>query len=236
MTVYVIKRGGEAGGLHKIGFTMDLEQRINGFSTSTPEGFETVRAFKGGMDLEARLHKTFESRRVAGEWFRLSEQDIETIVDMPDEENPASGRVTPTPRPEDEFSESIVLETRFYLNELVKREWRGMGDTIEQARDRIMVTCGLDPSYGFRLWGKPQEMQGVSGEAYRCLQLYYIMKMREEGKLTQSHERTLKTLKHTYQNILLPEKVMEDAFGVAFILGLIREDAAQGEGMDSPKN
>jgi hypothetical protein len=159
---------------------------------------EIVRSISGGRDLEARLHKRFAASRSSGEWFHLNEDDLSEIAAMLDEEEPESGRVTATPVPEDEFSDNIVVQTRFYLNELVKREWRGMGDTIEQARDRVMEACSLSPSYGFRLWNKPQEMKDVSGEVYRCLHLKLVMHRHDEGSLLPHDKAFIHSLKYTY--------------------------------------
>jgi hypothetical protein len=191
MTVYVIKRAGVEDGLYKIGFTADLNRRMAEFSTSTPGGMAVVKNIGGGRDLEARLHERFSASRSSGEWFRLTANDLDEINSIADEEEPGSGHGTATPAPEDEFSDNIVTETRFYLNELVRSEWRGMGDTAEMARDRVAAEVGIERSYAFRIWNKPQEMSDISGTAYRSLRLAYATMQKFRGCINPNQQRFL---------------------------------------------
>jgi hypothetical protein len=199
MSVYVIRRKGDTEGLCKIGYSKDIDKRVGGMSTGNPDGFDVLVSISGGRPLERRLHDRFASKRVAGEWFRLSQADLDYIANVKGESDPLSGRVYPLPAAEDEFSPDIIRETRFYLNELVKREWRGMGDTVEAARDRLMTRLGLDPAYGARLWLKPSEMKDVNGEPYRCLHLAYAIECFKENKLTDKQKWAIRHSREAYE-------------------------------------
>lgn len=197
MTVYVIKRRDDESGLVKIGFTENLDRRLYDFSTAFPEGFDIVHKIESGRAFEKHLHKIFEGQRVAREWFNLSAHDIQAIAEMDATAWPSTSSKPPYPTPDDEFSEDIVRESRFYLNELVRREWAGMGDTIEAARDRVMVSCELPVSQGVRLWHKSEAMKDVSGQVYRNLRLKYAYCLKAEGRLNDNQARFIKTIEHT---------------------------------------
>lgn len=191
MPVYVIRRKHDEGGLVKIGFTNNVERRLYDLATATPEGFDVLHTFKSGRTMEAKLHEYFAAHRVSREWFRLSAEQISSLKRFEEIYDEYEGRQSPIPCADDEYSENIVLETRFYLNELVKREWRGMGDTIEAARDRVMDVSGIDRSYGFRLWSKFSELSDVSGAVYRSLRLAYALALKAEGNINVNQAKFL---------------------------------------------
>lgn len=197
MTVYVIKRRNDESGFVKIGFTENLAQRLHSFGTAFPEGFDVVHEIDAGRAFEKHLHRTFQSQRVAREWFDLSPEDIQAIARMDTTVWPSNASKPPYPTPDDEFSEDIVRESRFYLNELVRREWTGMGDTIEAARDRVMVSCELPVSQGASLWHKSAAMKDVSGQVYRNLRLKYAYCLKAEGRLNDNQARFIKTIERT---------------------------------------
>ncbi|MFS0688961.1 GIY-YIG nuclease family protein [Sporosarcina sp. 179-K 8C2 HS] len=68
-------------GLVKIGRSTDVERRVQSLQISTPFDLEVV--FKFYSDdyylLETNCHNFFKSKKVRGEWYRLSEKDIECI-------------------------------------------------------------------------------------------------------------------------------------------------------------
>lgn len=70
---YVIK---DKSGLFKIGKSEDVGQRIKNLSVGNPS-IELVCEIN--RDVESELQKFFESRRVCGEWFSLSNDDISLI-------------------------------------------------------------------------------------------------------------------------------------------------------------
>ncbi|WP_157951651.1 GIY-YIG nuclease family protein [Agrobacterium pusense] len=194
MTVYIIKRRGDETGLVKVGFSADLTRRLKDMSTSSPEGFDVIRQYDGYLDLEAEIHDLLQSKKVSGEWFLIEPADLDACDHLSNIHVPTHKSPSPFPTADDEYSDNIVLETRFYLNELVKREWQGMGDTVEMARDRLMDSLGIQRSYGFRLWSKFKELNDVSGDAYRSLRLAYALALRSEGRMNDNQYRFLRTL------------------------------------------
>jgi hypothetical protein len=76
--VYLVKT---ANGQCKIGRTSNLPVRIKALSASHPENLELVHSIQSTnmFELEAGLHSHFDSKRIKGEWFHLSPDDIEYI-------------------------------------------------------------------------------------------------------------------------------------------------------------
>ena len=66
----------------KIGYTRkDVEQRIKQFKTGNSSDFQILDIFesKWGTKIEANLHRRFESKKIEGEWFYLTNEDISTF-------------------------------------------------------------------------------------------------------------------------------------------------------------
>lgn len=76
--VYVIKND---AGLYKIGKTINPKDRIKIFSVKLPFDIEYTMVIrtKDYSSLETKLHKRFAHKRKRGEWFTLSEDDIERL-------------------------------------------------------------------------------------------------------------------------------------------------------------
>lgn len=72
MTVYFIRRNNDLQGLVKIGFTNNLDERLNAFKAQYPEGIECLVAVPGGRETETILHALFASSHHVGEWFNLT--------------------------------------------------------------------------------------------------------------------------------------------------------------------
>lgn len=73
--VYILKTGRH---LYKIGKTQDLQKRLAMYNTHLPIVFRVVRQYAAmNMDeLEENLHIVFQHKRVKGEWFELSQDDL----------------------------------------------------------------------------------------------------------------------------------------------------------------
>lgn len=82
-TIYVITNGAR----YKIGKTTNLSQRLQGLQTSNPDPLETVLECEvQGYDIvEKLLHKKYADKRSSGEWFNLSEIDVQEIRDFLEE-------------------------------------------------------------------------------------------------------------------------------------------------------
>lgn len=83
--VYLVK----SGELHKIGMsTSDVKKRIETLKTASPTPLEVVCVVEtdDARGLEALLHKMFKTRRVKGEWFSLTPDDVAYIRALADDE------------------------------------------------------------------------------------------------------------------------------------------------------
>jgi hypothetical protein len=76
MYTYIIK----TVDLYKIGRAVDPHKRIQSFECGNPY-IEIVKIMKGNH--ESYLHRKFSDKRVKGEWFRLTDEDIATIQEKP---------------------------------------------------------------------------------------------------------------------------------------------------------
>lgn len=65
-TIYFV---GYANGPIKIGFTSNLDYRIESLQTACPYDLVVLATVEGTMGLEAELHARFRSHRLRGEWF-----------------------------------------------------------------------------------------------------------------------------------------------------------------------
>jgi hypothetical protein len=68
-------------GLVKIGRTVDIEQRLKTLHTMLPYELELLHLLPSSSidELECYLHRYFREKRVKGEWFRLTIEDIEQL-------------------------------------------------------------------------------------------------------------------------------------------------------------
>jgi hypothetical protein len=73
--VYILKTGKN---LYKIGRTRDLQKRLASYHTHLPILFRVIRQYPAAnmADLEESLHVVFQHKRVKGEWFELSGDDL----------------------------------------------------------------------------------------------------------------------------------------------------------------
>ncbi len=76
--IYLI---GASNGLVKIGKTTDTGSRIAILNTGSPVELTIIACFKTTLadEVEERLHSVYAEKRIKGEWFALTPEDIETI-------------------------------------------------------------------------------------------------------------------------------------------------------------
>lgn len=76
--IYVLRAD---NGLYKIGRSVNIDGRIKRLETVLPYELELVCAVKAKdyITTEAKLHQVFADKCVKGEWFQLTEADIEYI-------------------------------------------------------------------------------------------------------------------------------------------------------------
>lgn len=78
----------ECAGKYKIGLSRDVERRRKQLDNRP---FKTTIIYKSPVmeevyDLEAALHDIYKEKNIKGEWFDLSQTDIETIIGYFEEE------------------------------------------------------------------------------------------------------------------------------------------------------
>lgn len=81
--VYLICSEIEGKRLYKIGYTRrDINKRIREFKTGNASEFYLIDSFesKWGTKIEAQLHKFYKSKKISGEWFDLSKEDVEKFI------------------------------------------------------------------------------------------------------------------------------------------------------------
>ena len=73
--VYILRTGKN---LYKIGRTQDLQKRLASYHTHLPIIFRVIRQYSAENinELEESLHVVFQHKRVKGEWFELSNDDL----------------------------------------------------------------------------------------------------------------------------------------------------------------
>lgn len=72
--------------IYKIGYTKrEVSQRINELKTGNPYEFDIVEVYQAenyGSAIEGKLHRTFRSKKINGEWFELDEDDINDFQNL----------------------------------------------------------------------------------------------------------------------------------------------------------
>jgi hypothetical protein len=74
--VYVIKIGDR----HKIGLSVNPEQRVAGMQLPERPQFVLIFRCKGAADLEQALHRKYAEFRLHGEWFKLERPQLIEIA------------------------------------------------------------------------------------------------------------------------------------------------------------
>lgn len=60
----------------KLGYTKNLQQRLDALSRASPLGLQVLRCWPGHMSDEARLHQAASSFRLHGEWFEAAATEV----------------------------------------------------------------------------------------------------------------------------------------------------------------
>lgn len=82
----------ECEGFYKIGITDDVRKRLSQIQTSTPFNVKLIHSIPlaNAWLLEKHLHERFAKKRVRGEWFKLSSDDVNTVFACSESDLPAS--------------------------------------------------------------------------------------------------------------------------------------------------
>ncbi len=79
--VYIAK--GDISNHYKIGFTAnsDIDKRISAHQTSSAERIDRIGSFPvSSIKTEKTIHKKFSHRKVRGEWFALSDEEVQELL------------------------------------------------------------------------------------------------------------------------------------------------------------
>ena len=79
MTIYLICAEINGEKLHKIGYTRRTpEKRIKEFKTGNASEFYIVDSYKSkwGTKIEASLHRIHKQKKIRGEWFLLTDEEV----------------------------------------------------------------------------------------------------------------------------------------------------------------
>jgi len=81
--VYLISCGDVDGKKYKIGFTKKpIDQRLKQLKTGNHQELtvETIFESKWATKIEAQLHRNYGDRKVSGEWFDLTQTQVENFL------------------------------------------------------------------------------------------------------------------------------------------------------------
>lgn len=79
--IYIAKAG--ISNHYKIGFTAnsDIDKRISAHQTSSPERLDKIGSFPvSSIKTEKTIHKKFSQKKVRGEWFELSDEEVKDLL------------------------------------------------------------------------------------------------------------------------------------------------------------
>ena len=67
---------------YKIGYTKNLDKRINQLKTSNPGELNIIYSYKSewGRLLESLIHKKYSNNRVRNEWFNLTKKQVSSFL------------------------------------------------------------------------------------------------------------------------------------------------------------
>jgi hypothetical protein len=83
--VYLLKSH-EENPCFKIGRSKKLDERMGNLRTKLPFETTLIHAIKtnDSVRAEAQLHKRYDAKRINGEWFKLSDEDVKAICAIPE--------------------------------------------------------------------------------------------------------------------------------------------------------
>jgi hypothetical protein len=82
INVYLICAEFEGRRLYKIGYTRrDVSKRIKELKTGNGSEMYVIDSFKSkwGTKIESQLHRIFRSKKVNGEWFDLTDEEVKSF-------------------------------------------------------------------------------------------------------------------------------------------------------------
>lgn len=217
MTVYFIRRTGDATGLIKIGHTSNLSNRLSSFRMAIPEGIEILATCDGGPEVEKRLHALAAADRVKGEWFKPSDQ-LMSLIEVAKCGGSFGQIPDVSPRPKrDVKSHSVpgwapdyirrtmlalqcdagLALASYCLTELTIRAQREAMCSLGDARDKVCDLAGVPRSMGRRIAYRSTQMQSVSAAPMINFARLLAQTLRNEGTPDSHLETIQRVLAHT---------------------------------------
>lgn len=83
--VYLIEAELNDNKLYKIGFTRrNIEERIKELKTGNASNFTIINQYesKWGTKIEAYLHRLYDQKKINGEWFNLTNDDVKDFYSI----------------------------------------------------------------------------------------------------------------------------------------------------------
>ncbi len=77
--VFVYLMQDEHTGLYKIGKSSNLNYRERTLAAQIPK-IKMIHSFLEGENNEKQLHKKYQNKRIRGEWFNLTQEDVQDII------------------------------------------------------------------------------------------------------------------------------------------------------------
>lgn len=125
--LYLIEGYGKTGKLLKIGYSQDIEVRMDQFRTNTPN-FKLLATREGDEDFEDKLHRYFKSLSYNGScgWFYYDEKIIEGFKTLQEENLISLEEYDKTELRSDKLKERILSEFKvgnWYSDIYIKRKF-----------------------------------------------------------------------------------------------------------------
>jgi uncharacterized protein (DUF433 family) len=107
--VYILKTGKN---LYKIGKTQNLQKRLASYQTHLPVLFRVIRQYAAAnmTELEECLHVLFQHKRLKGEWFELTTDDLTICDNLARNFSIEKLQRQPKKYPELQFSDNPLLQ------------------------------------------------------------------------------------------------------------------------------
>jgi len=87
--IYLVSAEVDGSCYHKIGYTArEVETRVKEFKTGNCSNFNIIHVYEPldfPVTIETSLHKHFRTKKINGEWFDLTQEDVDSFLGICDE-------------------------------------------------------------------------------------------------------------------------------------------------------
>ena len=127
--VYILKTGKN---LYKIGKTQDLQKRLTSYHTHLPITFRIIRQYActNMTELEGSLHIVLQHKRIKGEWFELTNDDLVICDNIARNHALANVRKSSSKYPEIHYTDQPLLQV-MEANEKYLRDYSRIAEDIK---------------------------------------------------------------------------------------------------------